>query len=83
MSLSDLIQIVANVVLLLLVIEPLRMMKRDSSHLRGFVFLGVGVAAVIGILAAITDVPDSEADTITALVTAMLLIVGCRPITRQ
>ena len=82
MSVIDVLQLIANCALLALTFEPLRLMRRHSSHLRGFVFVGVAVAAIVGILAALEKIPDSNADTLAALVMAMLLIVGCRPVTR-
>lgn len=83
MDLLDLLQLLANAALLAISADALRLMRRSTPMVRAGVFLFIAFCAAFGILAALSRVPDANADALLALGATLLMLVGCRPITRM
>lgn len=83
MGLLDLTQLLANVALLAVSADGLRQMRRTTPFPRAAVFLFLAVCAVLGILAAVSSIPDANADALLAIAAVLLMLVGCRPINRS
>ena len=82
MGLLDLLQLLANLALFAVCVDVLRLMRRDTPFIRAAVFLFMAMCAAIGVLAAVSEISDANADALLAIGAVLLMLVGCRPINR-